>query len=141
MSLTPEQAYDEILAVFKTAWDGTGWIALYENIAGEVPAAGSLDPWARVQMRTAFGNQGSLSGALGTQRWDRGGDIIVQIFIPLGEGLSRAKQLVKIVLDAYEGVTTSGGAWFRNARENEIGDDGEWHQTNVVIEFTYDEIK
>ncbi len=141
MSLTPDAAYDEILTFFKDVWDATTWLALYENVPGDKPEAGSLDPWARVQVRTVTGNQASLSGDLGTLRWDRGGNVIIQIFVPLGEGLSEAKQLVKIVLDAYEGVTTPNGVWFRNARQNEVGSDGVWHQTNVIVDFTYDEIK
>ena len=140
MTGTLNQANIDILTLFKTAWDTTGFIALYENVAGEPPATPS--PWARITLRHSGGGQGSLSGALGTKRWDRNGVLIVQVFVPNGEGLSQAYSLAKIVLDAYEGVSSPlRGVWFRNARINEVGPDGEWFQVNALIDFTYDEIK
>ena len=140
MTATFDQANIDILTIFKTAWDATGFKALYENVAGEPPTTPS--PWARIVLRHTGGNQGSLSGALGTQRWDRNGVLIVQVFVPNGEGLSQAYSLAKIVLDAYEGVSSPlRGVWFRNARINEVGPDGEWFQVNILIDFQYDEIK
>lgn len=139
MSATYAEAVDSILGLFKTAWDVPGHVALYENIAGDVPSG--VAPWARVSLRHLAGNNSSLSGALGVQRYDRAGLLTVQIFVPVGEGLSEAHTLAKIVTDAYEGVATTNGVWFRNSRVNEIGPDGDWFQINVIIDFIYDEIK
>ncbi len=141
MSATFDEAQDEILTVFKDAWDPTGWIALYENVAGDPPSTATPVPWARVVLRNVTGQQGSLSGALGTQRWDREGNVIIQVFVPAGEGLSRSKNLVKIVVDAFEGVATPLNVRFRNVRTNEIGESGEWFQVNVIADFLFDEIK
>ncbi len=139
MSATYAEAVDVILGLFKTVWDTSGHIALYENVAGDIPTA--VAPWARVTLRNVDGRQGSLAGALGVQRFDRDGLLTVQIFVPAGEGLSEAHTLSKIVADAYEGVAGDNGIWFRNVRVNEIGPDGDWFQTNVLVDFTYDEIK
>ena len=63
------------------------------------------------------------------------------MFVPVGDGLSGARVLGKVVVDAYQGKSTPGGAWFRNVRLQEVGPDGNWSQVNVVAEFTYDEIQ
>lgn len=138
MTATFEVAMDEILGVFKTAWDTTGFVALYENIAEAIPT--TQVSWARATLRNSTGRQATLSGANAAQRYRREGFLTVQIFIPIGEGLPQAYSLSKVVTDAFQGTTTASEVWFRNIRVNEIGPDGEWFQTNVIIDFTYDEV-
>lgn len=140
MSADFATATNEILDLFHAVWNPLGHVAIYENTGGAIPT-GSSDPWARVSLRHATGNQASLRGDAGTTRWDRGGILTVQIFVPTGEGLSEAYTLAKVVADAYEGTSTPSAVWFRNVRVNEVGPDGEWFQVNVLIDFTYDEIK
>lgn len=139
MTATYQQAKDEILGQFKTAWDATGHEARYENTAGDPPT--TVAPWARVSLRHFGGEQASLAGDSGTRRWERTGIVTVQIFVPTGEGLSEAYDLAKIVADAYEGQATASQVWFRNVRVNEVGPDGSWFQVNVIAEFIYDEVK
>lgn len=140
MTATYAQAVDDILGLFKVAWDTTGYTAIYTNVAGDTPDD-EEDPWARVTIQHTDGGQGSLTGGLGTTRWTRFGILTVQLFVPSGEGLSEAHTLGKLVTDAFEGVSTTNGVWFRNVRINEIGPDGEWYQVNVLVDFTYDEVK
>ncbi len=139
MTATFTQANSEILTLFKAAWDATGHPALYENVKGAPPT--TQIPWARVSVRHGPSGPTSLSGGLGTQRFERTGLLTVQIFIPNGEGLSTGYNLGKIVADAFEGVASPLQVWFRNVRVNEIGSDGEWFQFNVLVDFAYDEIK
>lgn len=138
MTTTFENAVNEILDVFHTAW--TPRPAAYPNVSF-TPPAGSSDPWARVSLAHVTGNQATLSNPTGQKRWRRNGILTVQVFTPLGEGLSEGYSLAKVVADAYEGTATPSQVWFRNVRINEVGPDGEWFQTNVLVDFTYDEIK
>jgi len=143
MSLTRREAITEILALFKTVWDTTGHGARvkYDNVGkSSLPPSGT-DPWARVALRHTTAGQASLSGSLGTQRFERKGVLAIQIFEPSGKGLSGATDLPKIVQDAYEGVRTANGVWFRDVVVNEIGVSGDFFQTNVVALFEYDEVK
>lgn len=143
MSLTRKQAIDEICAIFKTAWDTTGHGSRvkYDNVGTTSTPPSGQDPWARVTIKHGVSAQASLAGAVGTRRFRRTGTLAVQVFTPPGEGLSGATDLPKIVQDAYEGVSTTGGVWFRDVSINEIGPDGDFFQTNVVAFFEYDEIK
>ena len=142
MSATYEQAADDMLAVFRDAWAPTGWPVDYPNIKPDttIPPDTPI-PWARVNIVHGSGGQTALAGADGSRRFDRGGVLIAQIFVPTGEGAARSQQLQKLVSDAYEGQATPRHIWFRNVRVNEVGPSDGWWQVNVIAEFTYDEIK
>jgi len=142
MSATPKQARDEILAKFHEAWDADETSAevpvLYSDIAQDVPAEGA---WARVTVRHASGNQATLSSGIGQRRFRHEGAVIVQIFTPFNDGMEDSDDLAAIAKQAFEGeVTSPGRVIFRRVRINEIGQDGQWFQTNVLADFEYDHI-
>lgn len=133
MSMTVEQARDEMSALFKAAWGNRA--VIWDGLPGSPPSGRT--PWARFTVRHADGG----SGAIGNHRFRRQGTIFIQLFAPVGDGLSAMDPLTKIAMDAYEGQSTAGGAWFRDVRSREIGPDGDWYQVNVLVDFEYDEIK
>jgi len=140
MSLTLTEARDEIMDLFTTAWTaGAPSVALhYWDLSADTPGAGNA-AWAAITARWTLGNQRGF--AIGPKRYERQGIVTVQIFTPFGSGLTEADSLAKIAHDAFEGVDTPNGVWFRNVRVNTIGHSGEWFQTNVLAEFIYDEVK
>ena len=149
MSLTFTAARDEILTVFKTAWDAgadtAGKVVIYPDAKNQVPKTNDADSnpnlWARVSVIHDTGGQATLGG-IGNRLFRREGSVTVQVFTPIGTGLSIADRVYKIVVDAFEGKTSaSGNVWFRNVRVNEIGPEGSWFQTNIIIDFEYDERK
>ena len=139
MSLTFAQANDQILTVFKTAWDATTYQAFYESVRDQ--REDGTDPWAEVYLRHTAGRQATLSSASGSRMFRREGTLSVRIHTVQGNGLQTAYGLAKVVSDAFEGSSTTGGVWFRDVRINEVGRDGEFHITDVLIDFEYDEIK
>lgn len=139
MTLSYQEARDEILDVFKTAWDTTGYPVHYEDFRKQ--RSEDEESWATVTMKHSSGFQSTLSGIAGSKTFSRLGFLAIQIFTPSGKGLQEAYDLAKVVSDAFEGASTSGGVWFRNVRLNEVGRDGEFFQLNVVVEFRYDEVK
>lgn len=141
MSLTRAQAVDSILAILKAAWDPTGYPMKWENVGAVSTPPTSLTPWARAVLRHATSRQATLSGVSGQRRFRRTGSLVVQIFQPSGEGLVGNPDLARIVQDAFEGAVTPGGVIVRSVVVNEVGPDGAWFQTNVVVSFEYDEIK
>jgi hypothetical protein len=87
------------------------------------------------------GFQATLKSPTGQATYRRTGLLTVQIFVASGSGLQTTYDLVKVVADAFEGKSASGGLWFRDVRVREVGRDGAFRQTNVIIEFDYDEVK
>lgn len=141
MPATYRQAVDQIQAVFKAAWDTTGFEARYPGQSSQPPedAAGVPPTWARFTLRHGSGGQDSFTG--GAQKvYLRTGIAIVQVFAPTEQGYGPSYDLAKVVSDAFQGTQTSGGVWFRNVRIDEIGVSGLWLQLNVSIGFQYDEI-
>lgn len=138
MNLTFAQANDNILALLKAAWDPTGHEMFYDDIREQREM--DQTPWAQVVVRHAAGQQDTLGG-IGNRSFLRLGVVIVTINTPSGSGLSTAYALAKVVADAYEGVSSPNGVWFRNVRINELGRDGTFYRTNVLIDFEYSEMK
>lgn len=142
MTATREQAVDDILGMLLDAWTDGGLDPdrlLWPNKDAEVPSG--QDAWGRATLQHTDGGQGSLAGDSGKVRWTRVGILTVQVFVPSGEGLSQETSVSKIVMDAFEGKKSARGVWFRRVRAREIGPDGQFFQTNVIVEFEYDEIK
>jgi hypothetical protein len=133
--MTPLAARDEMLGVFNTAWTGTGFPVVWSDVPGSPPSAET--PWARVTLRHVDGAQRTLSDAAGSRSYTATGTIWVQLFIPIGQGLTQAYPLAKTVLDAYR--SANGLVWYRNARLKELPDDGAFSRINCLIDFSYDE--
>lgn len=131
--MSPEAAVDEMLAVFKAAWDPAHPV-LWPDVAGEVPASGS---WARVTVQHFSGGQSSLANDVGAKKHTATGTLTAQIFAPIGNGKVTGYQLAYVVLQAYRNAR--GSVWFRNHRVREAGNSGAHEQTNVLIDFSYDD--
>lgn len=129
-------ARDAILALFKAAWDAqaTPPTVYYDDVVGDPPGD---EAYAVVQVRHNTSGQATF-GTTGNRKFDRTGLVTVQIFTPYGGGMVQADALAQVAQDAFEGKSADSGAiWFREVRVQEIGQDGEWFQTNVTATFEY----
>lgn len=151
MSLKTPQARDEILSRFYDDWlskSGLVWSGGVPRVfwdAKEEPKGSGPrpdEPWARVTVSHNISPQRTF-GEEGNRRFDRLGIVTVQVFTPMSieQSVTLAEELGVIARDAFEGRSTPGGVWFRNARLQEVGRDGPWWQLNVTAEFSYDELK
>lgn len=132
--MTPDTARDEMLAVFKTVWDATGYPVLWPDVPGAPPASG---PYARVTVRHAVGKQTSLSSATGAKLVTHMGTLWISVFIPIGQGGTTGYTLVQSILGAYRAAR--GSVWYRNPRFREVPDTtGAYSHFNTMIDFTYD---
>lgn len=143
MTATYNQAKDEILGAFRTAWLADALSLDYPIRYWDVAyQADPLTPWARATVVHQDGEQVTLSNESGARRFRRFGVVTVQVFTEWGKNTTLGPGLAKITSEAFEGVTTSPGrVIFRNVRVNEVGQDGQWFQTNVLADFEYDEIR
>lgn len=142
-------ARDDMIGMVNTAWTAVGAptenvTLLFGDVSGDEPNSGStyeIQPFGRATVQHFGGGQTSLSNDTGSKTFTRTGLITVQIFTPAGDGYDLADAFAKVVLDAFEGKQSTNGVWFRNARLTEVGRSGAWTQTNVLVDFTYDETK
>lgn len=135
------EAIDDIYGRFKAAWDTTGLPCVYDNTPPDTALQAALDSgttsWARTNIKHNTRTQLTLAG-IDNARFESRGILIVEIYALSGDGLVSAYTLANTVLEAFEGVSTPNGVWFRNTRINEVGPDGVYFHTNVVTEFIYD---
>lgn len=135
------EARDKVMLHFTTAWNAQTPpipLLIYDDRHRDLP---DNAPYARITMRHNVMDQRTL-GNIGNRRFRRFGIITVQIFTLSNQGLATADVFAKVALDAFEGSNTAPDEiHFRNARINEVGEDGPWFQTNVLVDFDYDEIK
>lgn len=132
-----QTAVRQMLALIQAAWAPTGFPVLYQNVNTQLPA--SSTPWARVTLTHVTANQRTLNRP--TQLYTQNGTIIVQIFVPSGQGIGSTQQstLVELTLNALRGRATLGGAFFMRVHAEEIGLSDHWYQTNVSAAFQYDQ--
>lgn len=135
--MTFEEARDEIFAIFKEVWDPTGYTAVYNDVRSQVPASEIV--WARVTLRHATAGAATLGHIGGKRVYNRSGTLFVQVFTPSGDGSTSGLRAAQKVVDAYQRV--HGNVQFANARLNEIGSNGAFEQFNVLVDFSYTDMR
>lgn len=141
------QARDEMIEMAVAALEASTYAGItkkFEDVATVEPstapnAQGKADPWVCIDVQHTGGGQTSL--AKPKARYTRMGLLRVRVYTPRGDGMSTGDEIAQIVLDAYEGQSSPGGVWFRNAQLRESGSDGIWTRTDVLVDFQYSEQK
>ena len=146
MPLTQTQARDEMLSMLQTPINSISPsqdqpLVLHEDKNADVPKTPL--PWCRAIVRHFSGGQASLSGTDGTKRYERQGTMFVQVFTISGNGLVLSDKITSTIRSGFEGSNSEspGGVWFRDVHVEEVGSDGSWFQSNVLIGFVYDEFR
>ena len=142
--LTTFEAVAEAFATFKVYWDTTGYDAVYPNKGTDMPTDTASPvapaPYARLRVRHFPGDQ-ALSGRprLYTETFT----LTVEVRVPAGVGSKPAYDLAGAVKAHFEdtGRTASGCVWFRNARIQEIGEDGAWWLVWAQVDAVYDVLR
>lgn len=151
MSLTTPQAIDEMYTLFNTAW-----LAGSAAIVGTVPAirwdgveeeaAPPVDAyWCRVSTEEIDASQSTLKSGIApneAQRYTAVGLLFVQLFCPKTDAKAkeRGELLAELARNAFRGVETPGGVWFRNPRATPLPSQGNALRFNIVVEYEYDSI-
>ena len=143
-------ATDDILSKFKVAWEtpgadsdlgGGNYVSVYwPNTDKDAPTDVSIE-WVKIHPLDL--GKGSHSGiGSGTGRYTRVGFIIFQIFTEKGQGPYRANELAQIILDAYDGERTDNGVIFLDTEVVNVGvEEGGWFQTNITVQYEFDQFK
>lgn len=139
-------AYDAIMKLF-----ADGWAAAYPSPATPPPVAypdrrfdvpADNTPWVRLQFQHRRGTQVTIQSP-GNRRFRAWGVLTVEIYAPLGDGLTTSQQIGDTLLSIFEGQTTGPDAViFRQVTPPvDHGPSGAWNLSKVVINFEYDRIK
>jgi hypothetical protein len=139
------QAIDDILTKFKTAWDTTGFEVIYPDVpltaaqTALIEGTGDLEPWCRVTIRHGSRRQKTLGADPNSRIFDNNGIAFFEVYTTTGDGGVLAYQLSEVVRNAFEGISTPNGVWFRDCVAEETGLEGMWSRRNVTCAFEYDD--
>lgn len=126
--------YDRMIA----NWDTTLAVFTLAPKSFNPPAASN---WVRLAVVHEESEQRSLAGPLlGSRKYVRSGQITLQIFSPINNGMEPNDEMVRAGRTLFEGVRFDGIRTF-DAVANEIGPDGDYFQTNLDVAFDYEEQK
>ena len=134
--MTPAEARNAIVSRYLTEFNGQFPIAI-DNREFEAPE--TPEKWTRIAVRFSSGNQSSL-GQDGNRKFEKRGLVFIQVFTPSGEGTDNNDSLAKLILDLMDGERLDN-LWLFNGRINTIGNDGAYFQQNIILDFTFEEIR
>lgn len=131
----------------------SGWEAIHPNIVGDparVPytfmredfsadSLGVLGTWARVSVAHTTAAQITF-GNVGTRKFERRGNVFVQLFAPVGQGVGLLATLAGDARKVLEGKRL-GELNLNAARTEEIPDESTWASVTIIVPFRYGETR
>lgn len=137
-------ALDAILGLFKTGWDtayapGPAPFVVYPDQAEDTPPDGS--PWVKVLFQIRNVPQVTIAPP-GSRRFRNFAKLIFEVRTPFGGGLTTNQAMTDTIGSILEGQTTAPDAvTFREFVPTNIGKDGVWQLTKVVVSLEYDRFR
>ena len=133
---TYKEAVIAMTDYFLTQWDSRSAVILGNDDPKDIP---SDEPFIRLNITHTIGNQASI-GSPSSNLFRNFGVIIIQIFNPQSDYGITVRDFASDIIEFYKG-TVDNDIHYYNSRVNEIGNDGNgFNQSNVVVEFYYDNI-
>ena len=135
--MNQQDAREALTQAWTTGWAGATPV-VFANEELDPPAA----PWVRFSVLHQTGQQETLGGE-GNRRFLRSGIVSIQVFVPSGQGgLRNSDALVHTARAIFEGKNFSLNTLrCTNASVREIGEAEGFYQTNIEIDFNYEETK
>jgi len=131
------QIQTDLDTFFKTNVDDAlaGVPFFYDNQKGAGKSSNTLG-WGR---HSVAYDENTFS-ALGNKNLRNFGTVLVQVFIPAGEGKAKSKPITDAIEDAYTGQCTNN-IRFQTVTNPFNGSSGDWYQMNINISFYVDETR
>lgn len=97
-------------------------------------------PWIAMTLTgVLYGQQSIGAGVQADNRWDEDGHLWLPVFVEVGTGESRSRQLAKMLANIFRGLTLlNGHLEFMDAfvGEGESAlEEGNWYKLEVVVEW------
>lgn len=97
-------------------------------------------PWIAMALTGVLYGQESIGASRqADNRWDEAGRVWLPVFVPVGSGASRARQLAKLLANLFRGLTLmNGDLEFMDAFIGEgepAPEEGNWFKIPLVIEW------
>lgn len=149
MSITYDQALDEIYGIAKAVFDDSQWPTLFGYTLDiryqGVPKASKPDMqklWVRVSSQIVGDGQASLTNVQGARMYEAHGLLFIQLFCPrnVGGSLDKGMKLAMALQNAFRKPSPSNEIWFEGTPGQVIRvlpETEESYPVNVVVAFRY----
>ena len=151
MTTTYRAATDVMFGSLLAAWNTSPFTIggvpadLYIAGIGQPQKVDGASYWGRLTRQTVTASQTTLSNSVvkpGSKRYTEIRLVFIQLFGPRSE--STAPDLIAQQAEALRNVFRRSNSqqevWYRNARIRELPEEEKFYRTNVIAEFSYDEI-
>lgn len=117
----------------------------FENDGEFIPpkdSTGTPIPWISMALaRVLYGQTSIGENQQANNNWEETGQLVLSVFVPVGSGGSRARQLAKLLADIFRGLRLlSDKMEFLDAGIGGSGpapEEGNWYQLDVVIDWRH----
>jgi hypothetical protein len=144
MPATRTQARDEIFAVVKTAVEsissGIRPEVIWQDVIADRPTPDVSTPGTKNWLKVDLFHTDSEQAHIGSRVQSRRGELAMNLFTPVNDGLVNADSIVRTLEGAFVKRQTANGVWFRAPRSVELGTTGVYYQCSVTVDFTYLEV-
>lgn len=106
----------------------------WDNMESDPPADSE---WAYATLIPGNSRLAGLGGDPSSRRWRVVGVLVVQVFTPLQEGVSRGEALAAGMATEFQGRTVEN-VRFLDVSLVRLGQSGAWHQQNISTSYQFD---
>lgn len=138
--MTPDELRAAAYSRFNANWSDATVQIHYEGNPFTEPAPGT--EWIRVAVRNLGGGQSTL-GQTGSRKYDRVFAVVMQVFVPIDEGMKQGAMHAQAARAIFEGVRLDDEAWMYDGTisEQALRDGAKSRQINVEVSGVYLETK
>jgi hypothetical protein len=141
---TPTAVQDEVFTSLKLSAAGVDlyWPNVTQNQQQlPDPNKDHLRTWAEIIWLQSSSQQRSF-GTAGKRRYETVGILLLKVRGPIGHGIGAISTLCTSLIDLFRGKRLPlTSAVFRSGVEKQVGRDGPWNRSDVLVEFSFDEYK
>lgn len=122
---------------FESQWPGAGFSPVIAHTFGDVSyTPPNLTAWVRLSVLSGEQRQVEMGRK---RRFRRTGLVVVDIFVPAGDGDGQAKELGDAVVDIFQGRTVNGVV-LRGTSVERVGVEGGWLQYSASTLYQADSL-
>lgn len=134
--MTIDEAINTMIAVFRECWEPTGFLVKFPDSNFTAPTD---QPYAVVSYQFSNNGKVSLSDHIGRRIYARSGTFYIQIFTPTNDAVKNGCELSQNVINTFENAHNDN-LRFDNIYPVRVGQDGNFYQTNVLVNFYFEDI-
>ena len=147
MSITYEEAKDEMFSTFLTHWQANVLNVLnyspevrWRNLEVSAPPD-TTKHYVRVAQQTKNEEQISLPNSNGKKLYESTGFLTIQMYFSKATLADGDDESLPVIAKESFRSAASSDVWYRNSRIKELPPEEDYYRVDVITDYTYSEVK